>query len=66
MKNINIGDLATGVVTNIKSAEAFDSSENVRDIKVYWNDGEEFWCLDVTLKVLSKNENYQTSVLVIG
>jgi hypothetical protein len=65
VKNISIGDLvqfdlshAIGIVTNIKTADAFDSSENIKDIKVYWSDGEEFWCLDMTLKVLAKNEIY--------
>ena len=44
-------------MTNKKLAEAFDPSENIHDLKVKWNDGEEFWCLEFTLKLLSKKEN---------
>jgi hypothetical protein len=62
---ISVGDLvqfdlshAIGIVTKIKPADAFDISENITDIKVHWVDGEEFWCLNMTLKVISKNENY--------
>jgi hypothetical protein len=43
-------------VTNKKIAEAFDPSENIHDLKVRWHDGEEFWCLEFTLKLLSKRE----------
>jgi hypothetical protein len=43
-------------VTDKKLAEAFDPSEQIYDLKVQWVDGEEFWCLDFTLKLLSKRE----------
>jgi hypothetical protein len=47
---------AIGIVTNKKLADAFEPSENIYDLNVQWNDGEEFWCLDFTLKLLSKRE----------
>ena len=43
-------------MTDKKLAEAFDPSEQIYDLKVQWVDGEEFWCLDFTLKLLSKRE----------
>ena len=45
---------AIGIITDKKIAEGFDPSENIHDLKVQWNDGEEFWCLGFTLKLLSK------------
>ena len=47
---------AIGIVTNKKLADGFDPSENIHDLKVRWSDGEEFWCLEFTLKLLSKRE----------
>jgi len=49
---------AIGIITDKKLAEAFDSSENIYDFKVQWSDSEEFWCLEFTLKLLSKKRNY--------
>jgi hypothetical protein len=43
-----------GVVTNIKNSSSFDPPEKVADILVYWADGEEFWCLDFTLVLISR------------
>ena len=47
---------AIGIVINKKLADAFNPSENIHDLKVKWNDGEEFWCLEFTLKLLSKKK----------
>ena len=59
--NFDIGDLVQfdisriiGIVTDTKLAIAFDPSENIQDVKVRWSDNEEFWCLDFTLKLISK------------
>jgi len=59
-----IGDLVqfdfchiAGVVTAVKMSEAFEPSEKITDVKVLWTDGEEFWCLDFTLLLLSKRNN---------
>ena len=46
-----------GLVTEVKLAEEFEPSENITDVKVLWMDGEEFWCLDFTLLLLSKKNN---------
>ena len=62
--NFNIGDLVQfdcsrmiGIVTEIKNAPEFIPPDKVADVKVYWVDGEEFWCLDFTLKLLSSIKN---------
>jgi hypothetical protein len=47
---------AIGIITDKKLVEAFEPSEKIYDLKVQWNDGEEFWCLEFTLKLLSKRE----------
>jgi len=47
---------AVGIITNKKLADAFDPSENIYDLNVRWSDGEEFWCLEFTLKLLSKKK----------
>lgn len=56
-----VGDLVqfdlfhiAGIVTKVKLSDAFDPSEKITDVKVFWLDGEEFWCLDFTLLMLSK------------
>ncbi len=56
-----IGDLVQfdishiiGIVTDTKLAEAFCPLEEILDVKVYWIDGVEFWCLEFTLKLISK------------
>jgi len=56
-----IGDLVQfdishiiGIVTDTKLAEAFHPLEEILDVKVYWIDGVEFWCLEFTLKLISK------------
>jgi hypothetical protein len=43
-----------GIVTATKKAAAFGPHENIADVKVLWVDGEEFWCLGFTLKLISK------------
>ena len=59
-----IGDLVqfdcsrvAGIVTDIKNAPEFEPPDKVADVKVLWSDGEEFWCLDFTLKLLSPIKN---------
>ena len=42
-----------GIVTDVKIAEAFSPLEEILDVKVRWIDGEEFWCLECTLKLIS-------------
>ncbi len=56
---IKVGDLVHfngtyqyGIVLAIKNAEAFQPEEKIHDIKVLWTSGEEFWCLDFTLKAV--------------
>ncbi len=59
-----VGDLVqfdsshmVGVVIKIKNNPAFHPAEKIADILVRWIDGEEFWCLDFTLRKLeNKNE----------
>ena len=60
----NIGDLVQfdyshmiGIVTDIKNAPEFTPPDKIADVKVHWTDGEEFWCLDFTLKLLSSIKN---------
>jgi len=55
-----IGDLVEfdymhklGMVVDVKISTDFDPSEEVQDVKVCWLDGEEFWCLEYTLKLIS-------------
>jgi len=55
-----IGDLVEfdtshilGIVTDVKLADAFHPLEEILDVKVYWRDGEEFWCLEFTLKKIN-------------
>jgi len=43
-----------GLVTETKVSEAFEPDEKLLDVKVSWADGIEFWCLEFTLKLLSK------------
>ena len=64
-KNIKIGDLVRfdrthhlGMVVAIRNAQAFHPEEDIRDIKVLWNSGEAFWCLDFTLSSISRNLHY--------
>jgi len=59
-----IGDLVQfkntkkiGIITDIKVAPAFLPLEKILDVKVLWFGGEEFWCLEFILKVLSSNKN---------
>ena len=59
-KSIKIGDLVSfdrvrrvGIVIDTKEAEAFHPNEDIRDIKVLWDDGAVFWCLDFTLEQIS-------------
>ena len=60
-KTIKIGDLVqfdnvrrTGLVVDKKVAEAFHPSEKVNDLKVLWGNGAIFWCLDFTLRSISR------------
>ncbi len=60
-KTIKIGDLVhfdnvrhTGLVVDKKVAEAFHPSEKVNDLKVLWGNGDVFWCLDFTLRSISR------------
>jgi len=55
-----IGDLVEfdtthvlGIVTDTKLAPAFLPLEEILDVKVYWSDGVEFWCLEFTLKKIN-------------
>jgi hypothetical protein len=59
-----IGDLVQfdctrklGLVTAIKNAPEFEPPEKIADVKVLWLDGEEFWCLDFTLELVSRSHN---------
>ena len=59
-----IGDLVQfdtsrklGLVTEVKNAPEFEPPEKIADVKVLWLDGEEFWCLDFTLELVSRNYN---------
>jgi len=42
-----------GIVTDVKMAEAFSPLEEILDVQVRWIDGEQFWCLEFTLKLIS-------------
>jgi heat shock protein HspQ len=42
-----------GIVTDVKIAAAFSPLEEILDVQVRWIDGEEFWCLEFTLKLIS-------------
>ena len=42
-----------GIVTDVKIAEAFNPLEEILDVQVRWIDGEQFWCLEFTLKLIS-------------
>jgi len=60
VNKFKIGDLVQfdcapkiGIVTEIKNAPEFEPPEKIADVKVCWVDGEEFWCLDFTLILLS-------------
>jgi hypothetical protein len=64
-RKFTIGDLVQfdvsrtiGIVTDIKTAEAFSPLEDISDVKVYWIDGVEFWCLEFTLILISKAPHY--------
>lgn len=64
-KNIKIGHLVRfdrvhhlGIVIAIRESRAFHPEENIRDMKVLWNDGEAFWCLDFTLTSITRNLHY--------
>ncbi len=55
-----IGDLVRfdcsrklGLVVDIKNAPEFEPPEKIADVLVLWLDGEEFWCLDFTLELVS-------------
>ena len=58
----NIGDLVqfdsygdiVGVVIDVRMSENFEPPDRVYDILVSWADGEEFWCLDFALVLISK------------
>ena len=60
----SLGDLVrfdfshkVGIVTGIKRSEDFpDLVEEpcIYEIKVWWIDGEEFWCLDFSLELLAR------------
>jgi len=59
-----IGDLVRfdcsrkfGLVTEVKNAPEFQPPERIADVKVLWLDGGEFWCLDFTLELISRNHN---------
>ena len=57
-----IGDLVEfdasrnyGVVTEVKNSPVFTPPEKIADVKVKWMDGDEFWCLDFTLRLVSRH-----------
>ena len=59
-RKFTVGDLVQfdishilGIVTDVKIAEAFSPLEEILDVKVRWIEGEEFWCLECTLKMVS-------------
>ena len=59
-----IGDLVEfdvsrkyGIVTEIKNAPEFEPAEKIADVMVKWVDGGEFWCLDFTLRLVSRRGN---------
>ena len=61
----SIGDLvrfditrALGIVVDIKTSTAFTPPEEVQDVRVRWFDGETFWCLEYTLKLISSCNRY--------
>tara|TARA_R100000152_G_C6759733_1_gene183706 strand:+ start:583 stop:789 length:207 start_codon:yes stop_codon:yes gene_type:complete len=43
-----------GVVIDIRESPNFIAPDRVYDILVSWSDGEEFWCLDFALVLISK------------
>ena len=61
-QEFNIGDLVQfdsyghtiGVVIDKKISPNFKSPDRVYDILVSWADGQEFWCLDFALVLISK------------
>ena len=60
-----IGDLVEfdcvhklGIVIDVKMSTAFVPPEEIQDVKVCWLDGEEFWCLEYTLKLISSHSSY--------
>jgi len=55
-----IGDLvqfdcsqALGIVIDTKISPTFLPLEEILDVKVYWFDGLEFWCLEFVLKKIN-------------
>tara|TARA_R110001583_G_scaffold125364_3_gene276944 strand:+ start:141 stop:347 length:207 start_codon:yes stop_codon:yes gene_type:complete len=60
--DFNIGDLvqfdsygeAVGVVVDVRQSPNFVPPDRVYDVLVSWSDGEEFWCLDFALVLISK------------
>jgi hypothetical protein len=50
------GDVV-GIVTDKKISENFVPPDRVYDVLVSWSDGEQFWCLDFALVLISKKEN---------
>jgi hypothetical protein len=61
-----IGDLVRfsgvhvlGVVIGVRLAEAFGPGADVMEARVRWfePDGETFWCIDVTLELISRVKN---------
>ena len=60
MKMFNIGDLVQydysnryGVVIDIKNVPKLNPPEKIVDVLVRWSDGEEIWCLDFCLILLT-------------
>lgn len=44
-----------GLVLEVKKSRDFH--DNLQDVRVLWNDGEDFWCLEFTLQLVSKAED---------
>ncbi|QDP51437.1 MAG: hypothetical protein GOVbin630_135 [Prokaryotic dsDNA virus sp.] len=63
-KAFNVGDLVAfdfarslGIVIDKKNVEGLDPSEQYKEYLVRWSNGEEFWCLGVTLEMFFKNKD---------
>ena len=61
-----IGDLvsfdvvhAIGIIIDIKKMDFLDMDDH--EYLVLWENGEEFWCLDVTLKLINPSFNNKTN-----
>lgn len=62
-QKFEIGDLVCfssvhvlGIIVDVRPAPAFHPEEEIQEAKVRWLEpgGETFWCIDVTLDIISK------------